>query len=230
MALNRVLEPELMEDASQAKAYADADFGLSDQKFMEHLNQILGNIQKIKDLGLFLDLGCGPGNISHRLALDWPSMQVLGLDGSKAMLEIAESNRLDAYPLLENLSYSQINISSLADGSMTFEKKASVVVSNSFLHHLHNPDSLWKSLKRISAKASIHYHRDLRRPQSEEDLDALQKKYLANGPSVLVNDYRASLRAAFTLDEVVMQLKKSGLDKFAVREVDDRYLEVIGTM
>ena len=219
-----------MEDPCQAKAYAEADFELSDQDFMERLKKLLGNIQKIKDLGLFLDLGCGPGNISHRLALAWPSKRVLGVDGSKAMLKIAESKRLAAYPFQQNLSYSHLNISSLADGSIRLEEQASVVVSNSLLHHLHNPQSLWKALKRISSKGAIHYHRDLRRPAREEDLNALQKKYLGNGPSILKKDYRASLRAAFTSEEVVMQLKTAGLDSFAVREVDDRYLEVVGTM
>ena len=40
-----------------------------------------------------LDLGCGPGNISFRLADAIPGGNLLGLDGATAMLALAEERR-----------------------------------------------------------------------------------------------------------------------------------------
>jgi trans-aconitate methyltransferase len=36
------------------------------------------------------DLGCGPGNITFRLAEHCPDASILGIDGAAAMLAIAE--------------------------------------------------------------------------------------------------------------------------------------------
>jgi hypothetical protein len=45
---------------------------------------------------------------------------------------------------------------------------------------------------------------------------------------VLQRDFRASLLAAFTADEVREQLEEAGLGQFIVKEIGDRYLEVSG--
>ena len=51
-----------------------------------------------------------------------------------------------------------------------------------------------------------------------------------NAQSILIRDYLASLHAAFTIEEVQLQLHRAGLDDLKVLEIDDRYLEVFGTM
>ena len=73
-------------------------------------------------------------------------------------------------------------------------------------------------------------HRDLRRPESEQQLNALQQRYLPEAPICLIDDYRASLRAAFTVDEVQSQLQLLGLEQLVVQEEDDRYLSVMGVL
>jgi hypothetical protein len=56
----RIPEPELMDEAGQVLAYAQADFAASDAAMVERLAQLCG-----EDPGTALvDLGCGPGNIS----------------------------------------------------------------------------------------------------------------------------------------------------------------------
>jgi hypothetical protein len=60
------------------------------------------------------------------------------------------------------------------------------------------------------------------------ELDRLQRRYLPEAPSVLIQDFRASLAAAFEPDEVKSQLKRSGLTSLSVEAEDDRYLVVSG--
>ena len=47
---------------------------------------------------------------------------------------------------------------------------------------------------------------DLRRPNSEEELQQLVERHAASAPPVLKRDYEASLRAAFSAEEVQQQL------------------------
>ena len=82
----------------------------------------------------------------------------------------------------------------------------------------------------MGAPGSVVLHRDLRRPDSETQLNQLQQRYLPDAPACLIDDYRASLRAAFTIDEVQSQLEVLGLERFSVREEDDRNLSVIGVL
>ena len=73
--MDRVCEPELMDEAEQAQAYAQADFSVGDQALVERLDQLFP-----AGLGArLLDLGCGPGNISFLLAERHGQATVLGL-------------------------------------------------------------------------------------------------------------------------------------------------------
>ena len=56
----------------------------------------------------------------------------------------------------------------------------------------------------------------------------MQRRYLSDSPQVLIEDYLASLQAAFKVEEIKAQLEREGLDYFTVCENQDRYLEVVG--
>ena len=58
----------------------------------------------------------------------------------------------------------------------------------------------------------------------------LQRLHLPEAPECLIDDYRASLRAAFTVAEVQAQLLDAGLEGLRVAEHDDRYLSVVGVL
>ena len=68
--MNRVLEPELMEDEIQVKAYAEADFAVPHQQFIQLLSDYVNDSHFS---GHALDLGCGPGDISFRFAKAFPN-------------------------------------------------------------------------------------------------------------------------------------------------------------
>jgi hypothetical protein len=60
-------------------------------------------------------------------------------------------------------------------------------------------------------------------------VDALVDEYAAGAPEVLREDFRNSLRAAFTIEEVQAQLQSAHLASLAVQAVGDRHLVVAGT-
>jgi trans-aconitate 2-methyltransferase len=211
-----------MEGAEQAQAYAEADFSATDQAMVERIADLYGD-----GLGArIVDLGCGPGNISFRLAERYPLSEVLGVDGSGAMLALAEA-RLE-----------QEQQGSRPAGSLRFQQVLlpapgleggyEAVVSNSLLHHLHDPQVLWRTVRQLAAPGAAVYIKDLRRPADQAALERLVATHAAQAPPVLQHDYRQSLRAAFTAPEVEEQLRQAGLEQLLVRELDDRYLEIMG--
>ncbi len=225
--MKRIPEPELMENPSQVKAYADADFSRSDSMVVKGLEKYLKNLGKnLNKNDLILDIACGPGNISERIAKNWPFVQVVGIDGSKEMLNKANKKLQESFA--KNLSYELIEINLIASGEKPFPVKADVIVSNSALHHFHNPFKFWDALKKLGKKQCIHIHRDLIRPPSIYKAIELKEKYLSNSPDILKKDFYASLKASFTVDEVNQQLVNAGLSQLEVFQVDELYFEIIG--
>jgi trans-aconitate 2-methyltransferase len=220
--MQRTPEPELMEGQEQALAYAAADFSVGDQALVDRLVQLFP-----AGLGTsVVDLGCGPGNISFRLVDGFPDAKVLGIDGAAAMLAPA-LQKLSHRPALQpRLRFER---RCLPDPSLP--EGFTAVVSNSLLHHLHDPAVLWRAVRQLGVSGACVYIKDLRRPESPQAVLALQQRYLADAPSVLQHDYIASLHAAFTPEEVTQQLQEAGLaDQLQVESLDDRYLEVWGRL
>jgi len=248
--MERICEPELMDEPAQARAYADADFSASDQALVERLMELFGNGAALGPR--IVDLGCGPGNISFLLAEHVPAASVLGLDGAAAMLAIAEQRR-QAWGQGARLEQGQTSRSSrlrFRQALLPLETGAalrlraeatggtgagagagfSAVVSNSLLHHLHDPAVLWTTVRQLAAPGAVLYLQDLRRPASTAALEALVVREMATAPEVLRRDYRHSLHAAFTAAEVAAQMQQARLDGLRVEERGERYLEVWGRL
>ena len=93
--MERVPEPELMEKKEQVISYDEADFSEREVNLINQINYYLSrkNIP-LGEKDLIVDLGCGPGNISEKLAIKWPNTEVVGIDGSKEMILRAEYNKI----------------------------------------------------------------------------------------------------------------------------------------
>jgi len=102
------------------------------------------------------------------------------------------------------------------------------VVSNSLLHHLHDPAGLWRMIRARGAAGAAVVVMDLMRPASESAARALVEAYAADEPEVLRRDFYNSLLAAFEPGEVRQQLAAAGLGHFSVTEASDRHLVVRG--
>ena len=208
-----------------------AEFDITDHSFIIRLEELLlETSQNPSDHCVIIDLGCGPGNITERLVTQWPNATVIGVDGSQPMLDIARQSQFKLPKKLQNIDYRRLFLSLEEVTTSSLKAWGDIVVCNSLLHHFPDPAQFWKVIKAISSQDAFVFIRDLRRPLREEDALLLQKKYLPNCHQILKNDYLASLRASFTVEEVQEQLLVEGFTRLKVIDVDDRYLEVFGVL
>src|SRR2546427_11244234 len=93
--MERVLEPELMDDPAQALAYSRADFEEENQGFVDRFAEFYPEFKA----GHVLDLGCGPADIPIRLARTLPQCRITGVDGSPPMIALGlEALRVAGLP------------------------------------------------------------------------------------------------------------------------------------
>lgn len=222
--MKRRPEPELMEGPDQARAYAEADFSEPNELFLRLLGE-----QSPGDLAgcRALDLGCGPADIVIRLLQRYPRLRCDALDGSRAMLDLAQT-AVAALPGIA--SRTRLICDKLPSGHI--EAGAyDLILSNSLLHHLHEPQVLWRSIRAAAKPGALVLVMDLTRPASAGQAAALVESYAAEAPAVLQQDFRNSLHAAFEPDEVTEQLRTAGLaEQLSVQVVSDRHLAVWGRL
>ena len=231
--MERIPEPELMVEKEQVISYDEADFSEGEVNLINQINYYL--LRKNISLGekdLIVDLGCGPGNISEKLAIKWPNTAVVGIDGSKEMILRAEHNKKISVNErnLDNLSYVYSDIKDIKLNSLLPKKEISLLVSNSLIHHITHLDDFFNTLRRLSNNMTINFHKDLKRPLDEKSALELKEQCSTKYNEILTSDYYASLRASYTFKELKNYTLENDLSSLDVFEEGDNYLIVYGNV
>ena len=229
--MERTVEPELMERKEQVISYARADFSEGENNFINQIYYyLIKNDINLNKGELIVDLGCGPGNISEKLSIKWPKASVVGIDGSKEMIKIAELNKKTSSNLgrLKNLRYICADIKNLKPSDISLKTNISLLVSNSLIHHITYLDDFLNCLEKLSSNQTINFHKDLKRPNDEKLALELKEKCAEKYNHILTNDYYASLKASYTLKELKNFIFKSELSSLEVFEEGDQYLVIYG--
>ncbi len=224
--MKRVPEPELMDDPAQALAYARADFEESHRRFVElcveRLRTLGGSLDDIR----VADLGCGPGDITLRLARALPGAFIDAYDGAASMLHLARAELATAPELAPRIRFHLCHLPHSTLPATFFD----VLVSNSLLHHLQDPQALWSAIRHAGRPGARVVVMDLKRPDDEATVQELVATYAAGESDILKRDFYNSLRAAYTPEEVERQLQRAGLQQFQCEIVGDRHLLVSGRL
>jgi 2-polyprenyl-3-methyl-5-hydroxy-6-metoxy-1,4-benzoquinol methylase len=156
--MDRVLEPELMEDEHQVSAYAAADFAKVNQGFVDRFREFFPEFTE----GQILDLGCGPGDIPIRFAGTLPRCRIIGVDASEPMIRLA-GMAVNQAGLADRVTFRCERFQ-----AMSLIEPADAAVSNSLLHHVPNPFQFWYRLRQLVKSGSPVLVMDLLRPDSME--------------------------------------------------------------
>jgi SAM-dependent methyltransferase len=217
--MERVTEPELMDDEQQSIAYAKADFSTSNQLYVDSL---VGDFPT--HLRAVVDIGCGPADVVIRLAKAAPHAAITAIDGSAPMIALGRT-AARAAGMDDRLTLLHTRIPGPPPASQSFD----AVLSKDLLHHLPDPRVLWNEVKRLGRPGAAVYVMDLVRPDSEETARAMVKEGAGSEHPILHHDFYQSLLAAFTMDEVRAQVATAGLD-LTVAPIGVRHMLVKGTL
>ncbi|MDX1461054.1 MAG: hypothetical protein R3348_08360, partial [Xanthomonadales bacterium] len=110
------------------------------------------------------------------------------------------------------------------------EQHYHAVISNSLLHHLPDPKTLWASIRTLGRPGAVVTVMDLERPDTQQAARDIITREASDAPAVLQEDFYNSLLAAYTVEEVHRQLESAGLDTFEIIRPSDRHWLVRGRL
>jgi ubiquinone/menaquinone biosynthesis C-methylase UbiE len=222
MTLARVLEPEIMSSEQEAADYDEMDHGSVNAAFAADAVAAIGTPAEI------LDVGTGTALIPIAMAERAPDAFLYAADLSLAMLARARDNVRQA-GFARRIALLLADATELPWPTDRFD----AVVSNSIVHHIPEPARMLSELVRVTKPGGCLFVRDLIRPETDEQVEALVATY-APLPVDVAPDVRArherqralfdaSLRAALRVDEVRACVAPLGIPTEAVRQTSDRH-------
>ena len=213
--MERVAEPDLMDDPAQAEAYHRADFREPHERFIDLFRQRfpVGSWQ-----GPVLDLGCGTADITRRFALAFPDAEIHNIDGAEAMLRWGRE-LLAAAGLAGRV---RLYCRCLPTPDLP-RSDYGAVISNSLLHHLADPLVLWSAIRSTTRVGAPIFVMDLLRPATPAHAAELVASHAAAESDLLRRDFFNSLCAAYRPAEVERQLRMTGLGHLNVEVISDRH-------
>ena len=217
--MDRILEPEIMDGEAEADAYARADFADSNQWYADHFtSEYPSHLREV------IDLGCGPADVTLRVARAAPHARIVAVDGSAPMLEFARK-AVHSAELSDRIT---LHLGRLPGLSLP-EHHFDAVLSKDMLHHLPDPQVLWSEVRRLGRPGAAVYVMDLIRPDSPVLAREIVERVAAREHPVLKEDFYNSLCAAFTVSEIRRQLESAGLP-LTVEQVTERHMRIKGIL
>lgn len=210
--LPRILEPEVMDSAEEALAYDSMDHSAVNHLFAADF------LTHYDGPGPVLDVGAGTAQIPIELCRQHPGVRVIAADASAAMIARAEHN-IAAAGFAKRIQPLLVDAKKLPqpDGSLP------AIMSNSIVHHIPEPRTVFAEMARVAARGAVLFVRDLLRPENGATVDRLVATYAADCDALQRGLFDASLRAALTLDEVRDLVVDLGFDAETVKQTSDRH-------
>lgn len=211
--LPRTLEPESMETNEEAREYREMDHSVVNQVFVDDL-MTGGPIGP-----RVLDLGSGPAHIPVLLCQSNDDVEVMAVDSSVEMLELARIE-IELGGVADRIQLEHADAKTLEG----FEAgSADTVISNSLLHHLENPGTALASAIRMLCDGGRLFVRDLMRPADGAILESLVEQYTRDESPFAQQLFRQSLHAALTLGEIRQLAGGFGIPSRDVQMSSDRH-------
>ena len=219
--MERIPEPEIMDEEEQACAYSMAQFDEPHSLFVSLFRRSFPG----EEPPTVLDLGCGPADVTVRFARAFPGSFIDGIDASGSMLrygcEMVKRNRME-----RNI---RLIAGRIPEARLPLERYHAVI-SNSLLHHLPDPMILWRTIRSCSGMGTLVFVMDLSRPGSPEEAREIMERHSGNEPEILKRDFLNSLLASYRPDEVREQIESAGFRHLSVESVSDRHFIVFGRL
>lgn len=214
--LERVLEPEVMDTADEARDYNNMDHSAVNEVFANDLIEFAASVDvPVRDV---LDLGTGTALIPIVLCKKNSDCRVMAVDMSVHMLDLARYN-IEAESLIERVTLAKVDAKEMAFEDGMFD----VVMSNSIVHHIPEPIACLRDAARVTDVGGMLFIRDLMRPPTDEEVKRLVELYTGEENEHSQQMFDDSLRAALSLEEIRAIVVELGFDAQTVQATTDRH-------
>jgi ubiquinone/menaquinone biosynthesis C-methylase UbiE len=203
----RMPEPEVMGDLGEVEAYSSAAaqsyLGKLDDTFVAHALRLVNR----RERGRALDIGTGPGQIVVKLARNLTRWKFVAVDRSSHMIAEAVANLAAGGPeLAGRVEFQVADANALPFPDATFD----LVVCNSVLHHMAEPERLLGEIARLVKPRGAILLRDLRRP-SRLSYGWHVRRHGRYYSGKMRELYEASVRASYIVPELQKLVEVSRL-------------------
>lgn len=215
--MERQLEPEVMDTPEEALAYDAMDHAEVNRIFVDDLLTAFADAGR-EPQGEFLDLGTGTALIPIELCGRNDAAQVMAVDLSIHMLELARNN-IEIAGLTDRIQLDRVDSKQLPYEDGRF----AAAISNSIVHHIPEPERVLRQAWRVLAPGGLLFFRDLLRPADDETVTKLVEMYAGDATEHQRKLFDDSLRAALSLTEMQELVARLGLPEEGVRQTSDRH-------
>lgn len=210
--LPRVLEPEVMDSAEEARDYDAMDHAEVNRRFVADFRTVWDG------RGPVLDVGTGTAQIPVELCRQAPAAAVVAADLAEHMLALGRENVRRA-GLEGRVCLERCDAKALPFPPDLF----AAVISNSIVHHIPQPAQAVAEMVRVTAPGGLLFVRDLLRPESDAAVRRLVKTYAGDANAHQQKMFADSLGAALTVEEMRDLIKALGFDRSTVQQTSDRH-------
>jgi SAM-dependent methyltransferase len=220
--LQRVLEPEVMDTAEEARDYDAMDHANVNRIFVTDFLVFLGTLGPAADcdkaIGHIIDVGTGTAQIPIEICSRGLNCEITAIDLAEEMLRVGRENLRRAG--LENLIHlMRWDAKEMPCPAATFN----AAISNSIIHHIPHPEAVFAEIVRVTRPGGVIFLRDLVRPADETALKALVEQHAAGANDHQKKMFGDSLHAALSLAEVQAQVIALGFPPQSVQQTSDRH-------
>ena len=145
-----------------------AEFARNTPSMQEEYRRLAGQTAAVIQAGEVLEIGPGPGFIAIEIAKRLPEVQVVGLDLSKTMIDIATANARE-HGLSERIVFREGDASQMSFGEAAFD----FIISSGSLHHWKEPSRIFHEVHRVLKPGCRAVISDLRSDAPEEEVQGL---------------------------------------------------------
>jgi ubiquinone/menaquinone biosynthesis C-methylase UbiE len=204
--LQRVAEPEVMDDSAEVEAYSSAAaqsyLNAIDDTFVDHAMRLVGK----RERGRALDIGTGPGQIVVKLARRLTRWKFIGVDRSSNMIAQGVASLTPAAELAGRVQFYVADGNQLPFRDGNFD----LVMCNSVLHHFAEPRKLLAEIARLAKPEGAILLRDLRRP-SRLAYPFHVRRHGRHYQGLMYKLYCDSVRSAYKVEELQRLLDSSSI-------------------
>lgn len=210
-----------MDSPKEATEYNEMDHSEVNRQFVEDLLAFAeSDVDKHEPMELedVLDMGTGTALIPIELCKHHPDCRVMAIDMAISMLDLARYN-VEAKGMRERITLAQVDAKQMGYADGIFD----VVMSNSIIHHIPEPDQCLAEMVRVAAEPGIIFIRDLMRPDDVETLERVVNQYAGQESEYSQKLFRDSLHAALSLAEIQEKVSELGFEASSVNATSDRH-------